>query len=323
MHEKGIDFLKALEIFVSVVDTGSMTAAAHGLNISQSAVSQYVKHLEKELEQNLLDRRVRPIRVTAAGDMLRKGAGKILFDVGELRSSIRQAGFGSTTNLRFAVIGSLAGTLMPELVSAFTEKLSVQKISVWRGLATTHENALVRRDVELLITSDPLLDIDGLERYELYGEPFILLVPHDFDARSKNLSQFANVLPFIRYTRRSLTGSTIESHLRRLRLHLPDNIEFDSSEDIVSMVAAGRGWAISTPSHVLHGMRGGEKFKLLPLPKPGFRRTINLVVRSGELGELPGHVAEICCEVIAASFVPKLLEMAPWLRNQLESGMSE
>ena len=320
MQERGIDLLKALEVYVCVADTGSMTAAARTLHISQSAVSQYVRQLEKELEQNLLDRSVRPIQVTAAGALLRKQAVKLLVDAGEVRSSVRQAGRTSTTNLRFAVIGSLAGTLVPELVATLTERLSVQRISVRRGLATTHENALARREVDLLITSDPLLDVEGLERYEIYGEPFILVTPVDFDAKSQNLSQFADALPFIRYTARSLTGWAIETHLRRLRLKLPDNIQFDSSEDVVATVAAGRGWAISTPSHVLHGMRTSDSFNLLPLPKPGFRRTINLIARSGELGELPHQVAAVCCEVIAGVFVPKILELAPWLKGQLEIG---
>ncbi len=61
-------------------------------------------------------------------------------------------------------------------------------------------------------------------------------------------------------------------------------------------------------------------FNLLPLPKPGFRRTINLIARSGELGELPHQVAAVCCEVIAGVFVPKILELAPWLKGQLEIG---
>ena len=48
--------LHALEAFVTVCDAGSMALAAQRLGLSQSAVSQAIKGLEKELELKLLDR---------------------------------------------------------------------------------------------------------------------------------------------------------------------------------------------------------------------------------------------------------------------------
>ena len=103
--ERGIDFLKALEVYVCVADTGSMTAAAHTLHISQSAVSQYVRQLENELQQNLLDRSVRPIRVNAAGALLRKQAVKLLVDAGDVRAAAVMLP-GSTTPAVWAPDGS-------------------------------------------------------------------------------------------------------------------------------------------------------------------------------------------------------------------------
>lgn len=317
-----IDFLRALETFVAVAETRNMTAAAQSLSITQSAVSQQLHQLELDLGRPLVDRSVRPVDLTTAGMHLHAMASQLVNQATEIRSRFQDMEWAAMPSLRIAVIRSLAGTLVPDLVATLSERLSVQDISVWMGLAKTHLNALLRREVDFLFTTDPLLQVENLERYELYGEPFVLVTPIDFDAKSKGLAQLADSLPFIRYTRRdhTHTGWAIEAHLRRLRLNLPDNIQFDSPVDIIAWVAAGRGWAISTPSSVLHGMRAGDKVNLLPLPKPGFRQSINLVARSGEMGEMPRNVAELCCGVIAKDFVPKVRRLAPWLEDQLEIG---
>jgi len=312
---KGIDFLRALEVFAAVAEQRSLTAAAATLGVTQSAVSQHLKLLEDELGQVLVDRAVRPVGLTAAGVALRARAVQLLADAAQARAAIRDIARGALPHLRIAVIGSLAGTLVPPLVSALTDRLEVRRVSVWRGLATTDENALIDRDVDMLVTSDPLDNIDGLDRFELFNEPYVLATPPGEmpPERARTLAALGQNLPFIRYTRRTQMGWAIEGHLKRLRLDLPAPLEFDSAEDVIAMVAAGRGWAITAPSHVLQGLRAGEAIATAPLPGPGMRRAIGLVVRSGELGRLPGEVRVLCAEVLRRDFLPRLARAMPWL----------
>jgi DNA-binding transcriptional LysR family regulator len=168
-----------------------------------------------------------------------------------------------------------------------------------------------------------MLDMEGLERYEIFSEPFVLLLPAELESNSKSLGDLATILPLIRYTRRSRTGWAIETHLRRLRLEFPDVFEFDSNEDIVAMVSAGQGWAISTPSQVLQGKRSSDRFCIAPLPRPGFRRTTTLVVRSGEYDTLSHQFADICCEVMRTKYLPRLQALAPWLEDVFHVGEAE
>lgn len=59
-----------LRAFVAVVETGSVTRAAHLLNLTQAAVSQQLKRLEELFGVDLFDRSNRTLRTTAAGERL-------------------------------------------------------------------------------------------------------------------------------------------------------------------------------------------------------------------------------------------------------------
>lgn len=311
---KKIDFLRALEVFLAVAEHRSMTGAAKALGLAQSAVSQTLLHLEAELGQSLLDRGVRPLALTGAGAVLRVRAVQLIAEAAETRSLVRGVGGAGPPQLRLAVIGSLAGTLVPPLVATLTDRLGIREISVWRGLATTNENALLSRDVDMLVTSDALYDVDGLRRLALFHEPYIVIAPSGAigAAKATTLAGLAARLPYVRYTRRTQMGWTIETQLKRLGIGLPGALEFDSSEDVVATVAAGRGFAISVPSHVLHGLRGA-RVDSAPFPGPRFGREVNLVVREAELGAMPGEVHSLCLEVLADDFAPRVRAAVPWL----------
>ncbi|MEM7057464.1 MAG: LysR family transcriptional regulator [Pseudomonadota bacterium] len=62
--------LTALRSFVTVLETGGVTRAAHQLHLTQSAVSMQLKRLEDSLGQPLLDRAGRGVAPTAQGEQL-------------------------------------------------------------------------------------------------------------------------------------------------------------------------------------------------------------------------------------------------------------
>ncbi|MFF9819728.1 LysR family transcriptional regulator [Streptomyces sp. NPDC014006] len=62
--------LDDLRVFATVCRTGSLSAAARGLGCTQSAVSQHVKRLERELGLSLLERHPRGVAPTPAGQLL-------------------------------------------------------------------------------------------------------------------------------------------------------------------------------------------------------------------------------------------------------------
>jgi DNA-binding transcriptional LysR family regulator len=81
-----------LEAFVSVVDRGSIVAAAAALHLTQSAVTRRIQNLEDALGVLLLDRQTRPLQPTRAGHETYEFAIPVLNSVSDLRGAIIQNG---------------------------------------------------------------------------------------------------------------------------------------------------------------------------------------------------------------------------------------
>ncbi|MFF5138212.1 LysR family transcriptional regulator [Streptomyces sp. NPDC013157] len=59
--------LRVLEYFLSIVDLGSVTAAAHEVHVTQPSLSRQIRHLERELGLTLFRRGEGPLKLTPAG----------------------------------------------------------------------------------------------------------------------------------------------------------------------------------------------------------------------------------------------------------------
>jgi DNA-binding transcriptional LysR family regulator len=311
-----IDLLRAFEVFLAVADSGSMTGAARKLKVTQSAISQQLKLLEADMRVNLMDRTTRPLRLTPAGLALRNHGADILLRADHARAEIRQVAAGPLPHLRIAMFGTLAKTLAPAIVKAVVQrKLPIKTVSVLRGMAAQHARELPRRDVDVIITSNPLFEMEGMERHELIQERFVLILPKGAMPRAVSLREIAARLPMIRYSARTEAGRLIEQHLRRQRLDIPHGHAFDAPEDLFAMIGMKQGWAMTAPTHVVHALTLDMPIELRALPRPALSRSIVLVARTGELGTLPQQIANLCRRALRQVHLPRVRALMPTLAD--------
>jgi DNA-binding transcriptional LysR family regulator len=309
--------LWALEVYLTVCELGSMTLAAKRLRLTQPAVSKVVRQLENLLGVQLLDRKLTPLRLTPAGAMLRQRSRQLLDDARQIAPAVRQISNVQFPLLRFGIVESVASILTPALASDMRSVAA--QIAIWNGLSPEHSRALLDRSVDIIITSDELDDVDGLERHSLLGEPFVLLLPKSIPS-SMGLAELAKKLPLIRHSARSHMGIQIERHIRRLGLDVPRHQESDSSASVVAMVTAGLGWTITTPLCVMEARPPSSKVALHPLPPPGFSRRLTLVTRAGELGVIPEQIADLARRILRDTCLPELRQLVPWTTDALRIG---
>lgn len=310
--EHGLDLVRALECFVMTLKIGSMSETARALGITQSAISQQIGNLEKLVGARLVDRTLRPLRPTSDGMQLFTRGEMLLEEVNRILSSSRNTSERSIPILRLCVLSSLSSILAPTIVDTLHQTLPIERIVVTSGLAHMHRRALLNREADVLITSDPLLEIDSLERHEVLVEPFVLLLPADLPF-SGDLQSLGAQLPLVRYHAESPIGIRIQVHLRRQGIELGHWCEFDMADSVVAMVAAGKAWAITSSLHVLQGVRDWNKIRCLPLPKPGISRLTVVVSRRGELKGVPSRIAELAKSIVKTTVVPVIVERIPFL----------
>jgi DNA-binding transcriptional LysR family regulator len=104
-----------LRTFALVLDLGSISAAASVLGYTQSAVSQQLAALEREVGTPLIDRSQRPLRSTRAGTLLRPHVDRVLAALGSAEAAMEDVR-GGTPRLRLAAFPSALSSFVPAAV---------------------------------------------------------------------------------------------------------------------------------------------------------------------------------------------------------------
>lgn len=312
--------LKSLEVFLAIMESGSITRAAQSLGMTQSAASQILSRLEAGLGSNLFDRVSRPLRPTRAGEILQQRARILMGEAERTVALVREADSSVIPIIRAGLVDSFATTVGPHLVKGL--RGHADQLRIWSGIAPNLSQDLLNRSLDLVIGSDPMEDLVGLERHRLFVEPLVLVMPKN-QAKSWSqllLSDLAASVPMVRYSIRSGLGSQIDRHLRRMKIEVPPALEFDATEAVFAMVGAGIGWAITTPLCLLQGRSFIPELSIRPLPGPAVARSLYLVLRGGELTVLAERIADISCKTLKSLTKKELMPLAPWLSKHIRVG---
>ncbi len=110
--------LRHLLIFIAVVDSGSMTAAAEALFVAQPTVSQAIADLEKYYGIKLFDRLSRRLYITEAGKSLLSYARHITALFNEMEQALKNT--DKIGIIRIGASMTVATCLLPSLINQFT-----------------------------------------------------------------------------------------------------------------------------------------------------------------------------------------------------------
>ncbi|MEU7109621.1 LysR family transcriptional regulator [Streptomyces stramineus] len=117
--------LDDLKVFVLVCEARNLSAVAREMNCSQSAVSQHVRRLEKEIGLTLMERQPRGVAPTGAGRILQRAASDGLTALGEglrLLEELRTGhGGGVVIATGATTIRNFMGAAIKEFCAAFPE----------------------------------------------------------------------------------------------------------------------------------------------------------------------------------------------------------
>ena len=193
--------LKQLKYFQSVVRLNSFSEAAEENYVSQSAISQQIQALERELGFKLLERKNRSFTLTPAGEYFYQKSLILTADYKRMCGEAAKIAKGDQASLKIGYLRCYTGTEFQRALALFSEKHPDVEVSVTYGnheelysLLRTGEADLVLNDqrrafseeyVNLLLTTcrsyievsahSPLAQMKRISPPELKNTPCILV----------------------------------------------------------------------------------------------------------------------------------------------------
>ena len=228
-------------MFCDVVETGSFSRAGQLSQVSQSAVSQQIRGLERRYMQQLLSRNARQVRVTPAGERLFRGCKDILTRFGEVESDLRDEGSEVSGTATVSTIYSVG---LHEL-QAIQRELARTHPKVTLGIRhrrseQVYEDVILgAAELGLVAYAQPRGSVEVIPFRE---DPLVVILPptHSLLSRSKLPLATVAALPFIAFDRETPTGAGIERLFHEQGIELHPTMEMHNVESIKRAVEVGQ-----------------------------------------------------------------------------------
>lgn len=162
--------------YVTIVEEGSLTAAARKLRIAQPALSNQIKALETAYGARLFYRGARKLELTDAGQILYQKAKWMMEVETEARNEIA-SGFGGTKGtLKIGITSSFENERLIDALIAFSDRCPDAEIQVYEAELPELLKKLQNGKVEAIFVRPIKSDVENLE--VLYTHPDTLVAAY-------------------------------------------------------------------------------------------------------------------------------------------------
>jgi DNA-binding transcriptional LysR family regulator len=276
--------IETLKTFCDLIDTGSFSKAAALNFVSQSAVSQQVKSLERRFDQRLIERGQRKgVTPTEAGKIFYAGCKEILERFGALEERMRVKSAVIAGSIKIATVYSIGLHELPPYVKQFIKAHPHVKVNIEYSRTDKVYEACLNNTIDFGIVALPL------RRPNLAVIPFrddklvIVCDPEHRLARRHRVSVGALAgEDFIAFERDIPTRKTIDRILKQSKVEVNRVMEFDNIETIKRSVEAGVGVSILPETAVANEVRN-RQLVALGFTEGVFTRSIGIIHRKGKV----------------------------------------
>jgi len=272
--------LYKLEIFAIVVQTGSFSAAADQLLMTQPAVSQHIQDLEASLGTRIFIRGRRGVSLTPAGETLHEYTRTILRLVADAENAVTDVTQLAHGHVSVAATPGISVYRLPDWTQAFRKHYPNLAISVQTSITPQIIVDLRSKRLDLGLIEGELdgMDQKGLGVLELEtDEQFVVVGPHHpWMGRPSITCDALNGQQFVMRQRSSQTRIWLEGQLTRAGIQVEVAAEFDNVESIKRAVIRGLGITI-LPAYAVHSEVEIGVLHALPIEGEPMERTLKLV----------------------------------------------
>ncbi len=237
--------LRQLRTFLAVVDTGTVSAAARALNLTQPAASQQVRELERALQVRLLDRAGGRMLPTAAGEALVGPARRAQAAIEDAMEAAQAHRAGATGRVRLGTGATACIYLLPPVLAAAKQRMPGLEIVIATGNSGDIAQRVALGELDVGLVTLPIAPNRALAASRLVTDPLVALIPlpNAPAAASVSAAQLAG-MPLILYEPAGSTRAIIDGWFRRAGPVPQPIMQLDSIETIKVLVAGGLGASI-------------------------------------------------------------------------------
>lgn len=255
--------LRALRYFITVLEAGSLSRAAHSLYVAQPALTAQIKKLEAQLGTQLLERSHAGVTPTSAGTQLYEDARRLLSDADAMCERLQRQAQGPEGSVTLAMPFLLTGLLMGPVIAGLRASHPRIRLFVLDDLSLMVQKAMLdrRADLAILVDAASLQDVHVTPLaqesiffcgHDVHGSVAPLLQhsasPEQADANGPQPSiRFAHAAaqPLVLQSRRFSIRQTVEQAAAERQLPLNIAHEHDSARVIRSLYQCGAGFTFT------------------------------------------------------------------------------
>ncbi|MFD2264150.1 LysR family transcriptional regulator [Lacibacterium aquatile] len=237
--------IRHLEVFHAVMLTGTITAAAGLLKISQPAATRLLLRAEDQLGYRLFERRRGRLFPTIEGRILHVESERVISSIDNLRKLSDSLGAAPSGRIRIAAAPALCIDLLPQAIARFRKKHPNVHFEIETRQYADLVRVAMNQEVDLAIGFDVQAN-PGLDRTTLTRAAFYGIFPHSL---GKDLPDVVNLDIFERFPLIGLKtdnplGSTTGMALKLAGLSLQPIVAVKTNLIALALVSDGAGAAI-------------------------------------------------------------------------------
>lgn len=270
--------LRDLRALVSIAEYGTLSGAAHRVNLTQPALSALLRRLETELEVQLVTRHSRGVSFTAEGLYLLEKANTILGDVAETQSTLREIAEEPVGTVRLGLPTSVAGGLIPLLFPAIQRQFGRIQLHIIEAMSGSLVELLQLGKLDLAVLFD-IQPMPGLRSEPLLIEEIQLVVNRHDPLADVELASFGEVVTrgLVLPSRAHSIRQLVERAAATEGVQLKVEADIDSLPGLVGLVH--QGYATMLPTYLLQDEILSRQIKAINIHRPKLEWTLHLATR--------------------------------------------
>jgi DNA-binding transcriptional LysR family regulator len=263
-----MDRLNAMRVFVNVVDSGSLSAAADKLDMSRPVVTRYVAELEQWTGARLLHRTTRRLSLTAAGEELLPRCRQVLELAGDMQAAVRNPAEAPRGQLRITAGTSFAQAQLADAIADYVRRYPGVTVDLVLLDRTVN---LVDERIDLAIRTAAEIDPSLIARRLTVCRSVVCASSAYLEAhgRPRQVEELAerNCLTHS-YFSRSLWNFTRKDDGTPVSVAVGGNVSANDAVSLMQLARAGAGIAMLPTYLTLAQLQSGALVPLFPAHEP-------------------------------------------------------